>query len=164
MISTVVLLLLSAVVPSSDRIAPQSVRIAAPDFTRTNASGKSLTLSAYKGRVILLDFWATTCGGCKVEIPWYVEFSRKYHRQGLTVIGVSMDDDGIKVVKPFLAAHQIDYPVVMGNDEIASRYKLSAMPMTLLIDRAGRIALSHTGIVDKITFERQLTSLLAEAR
>ena len=160
--STAALLLLLAAIPASDQIAPVSLRRAAPDFTRTDASGQALTLSAFKGHVILLDFWATFCGGCKVEIPWYIEFTKKYQTQGLTVIGVSMDDDGFKVVKPFIAAHQMNYPVVIGNDEIATRYNLSAMPMTLLIDRQGRVALSHTGIVDKATFEHQLTLLLAE--
>ena len=164
MIRTVALLLLAAVFSPADRIARAASRMAAPDFTRSDASGLPLTLSSYKGHVVLLDFWATYCGGCKVEIPWYVAFAKKYREQGLVVIGVSMDDEGMKLVKPFLTAHHIDYPVIIGNDEIAARYKLSAMPMTLLIDRQGRIASSHTGVVNKAAFENQLTSLLAEPK
>ncbi|MDQ2711048.1 MAG: TlpA family protein disulfide reductase [Acidobacteriota bacterium] len=135
MIPAIALLLLAAALSPVDQIAPAPSRMAAPDFTRSDASGRPLTLSSYNGHVVLLDFWATYCGGCKVEIPWYIEFARKYRTQGLVVIGVSMDDDGMKRVKPFLTAHHIDYPVVIGNDQIAARYKLSAMPMTLLIDR-----------------------------
>ena len=162
MILTIALLLLFAAVPSPDRLTPSSARTPVPNFTLTDASGRALSLSAYRGDVVLLDFWATTCGGCKVEIPWYIEFLKKYRVQGLAVIGVSMDDDGMQVVKPFLAAHGIDYPVVIGNDELANRFKVSEMPMTLLIDRSGRIALSHTGIVDKANFEHQIQLLLAE--
>ncbi len=110
--------------------------------------------------MVLLDFWATWCGGCKLEIPWYIEFDHKYRSKGLAVIGVSMDDEGMKVVKPFLAEKKIDYPVVIGNEELASRYGLTNMPMTLLIDRDGKIAVSHTGVVDKGNFESNIQTLL----
>lgn len=163
MLPTFVLILLSALT-SPDGPVPAAIRNLAPDFTRSSASGQLLTLSAYKGRVVLLDFWATTCGGCKVEIPWYIEFAQHYRDKGLTVVGVAMDDEGMKVVKPFLAAHHIRYPIVIGNNEIANRYRLSAMPMTLLLDRQGRIAFSHTGIVERAPFERQIVRLLTENR
>jgi peroxiredoxin len=143
-----------------DVLTPQAQRKAAPDFTLTDAKGQPLTLSSYKGKVVLLDFWATWCGGCKLEIPWYIEFDQKYRDRGLTVIGVSMDEEGMKVVKPFLAEKKIDYAVVIGNEELASRYGLTQMPMTLLIDRDGKIAVSHTGMVNKESFESNIQALL----
>ncbi len=143
-----------------DVLTPPAQRKAAPDFTLTQANGQPLSLSAYKGKVVLLDFWATWCGGCKLEIPWYIEFDHKYRSKGLAVIGVSMDDEGMKVVKPFLAEKKIDYPVVIGNEELASRYGLTNMPMTLLIDRDGKIAVSRTGVVDKGSFESNIQTLL----
>ncbi len=147
-------------VGTPDTITPGAQRKMAPDFTLKDAKGQPVTLSAYKGKVVLLDFWATWCGGCKVEIPWYVEFDKKYRNQGLAVIGVSMDDDGMKVVKPFLAEKKIEYPVVIGTDDLAKRYDLTSMPMTLLIDRDGRIAVSHTGLVNKDNFESHIKDLL----
>lgn len=133
----------------------------APDFALPDADGKEVRLSALRGNVVLVDFWATWCGGCKTELPWFVAFDKKYREQGLKVIGVSMDDGGMQAVKPFLKEHGISYPVVMGNDSLAARFGLKSMPMTVLIDRSGQIAVSHTGVVDRAAFEQRIQELLA---
>jgi peroxiredoxin len=133
---------------------------APPDFTLQDSNGAAIKLSEYKGKVILLDFWATWCTGCKVEIPWYMEFAKKYQDSGLAVIGVSMDKQGWTVVRPFMQEKQMNYPVVLGDDNLATRYDLTSMPLTLLIDRDGKIALSHAGVVDKDAFETKLRALL----
>ena len=108
-----------------DKLLPEASRKTAPGFSLTDANGKQIQLSDYRGKVVLLDFWATWCGGCKLEIPWYMEFDQKYKQQGLAVIGVSMDEDGWTAVKPFLARKTdpetggnmaMKYPVVIGND------------------------------------------------
>ncbi len=135
-------------------------RDVAPPFHLTNSKGAPVSLSQYKGKVVLLDFWATWCTGCKVEIPWYMQFSRKYKRKGLVVLGVAMDDNW-QPVKPFVKEKKMNYPVVLGNEAIAKQYGLTSMPKTLLIDREGRIAYSFTGIVERDQFESQLESLLA---
>jgi len=138
----------------------------APDFTRVDATGHKLRLSQYKGKVVLLDFWATWCTGCKQEIPWYIEFADKYKKGGLAVVGVSMDEEGWKVVRPFLAEKmQIPYPVVIGDNAIAKQFGgLDSLPVTLLIDRKGNIAYSHTGVVNRAEFEGKIQELLASAR
>lgn len=145
-------------------LIPRSMRKAAPNFARTNEKGADLRLSDFKGGVVLLDFWATWCHGCKTEIPWYMEFENRYEGQGLTVIGVSMDADGWKIVKPFMAQKKMSYSVVIGNDALAKQFGLSNMPLTLLIDRDGRIADSHSGIVDKAAWEHEIQTLLKEKR
>jgi peroxiredoxin len=154
---------------TADVLVPKDQRKAAPGFSLTDADGKAIDLAKYRGKVVLLDFWATWCGGCKREIPWYMEFDTRYKRQGLAVIGVSMDEDGWKAVRPFLAQKRdpetggntaMKYPVVIGNDKLAKEYNLTSMPMTLLIDREGKIALSHIGVVNKDDFEKHIRQLL----
>ena len=145
---------------TSDSLIAVAARKPAPDFTLPDMQGRSITLSAYKGKVVLLDFWATWCGGCKTELPWYIEFDKIYSSKGLAVIGISMDDAGPKVVKSFLALKGIAYPVVMGNDALAERFHLQSMPLTLLIDRQGRVAVAHAGVVDQANFEDHIQELL----
>jgi peroxiredoxin len=137
-------------------------RKAAPAFSLIDANGSSVRLADYRGRIVLLDFWATYCGGCKVEIPWYEEFADKYKGNGLAVIGVSLDEDGWKIVKPFLANNPIKYPVVLGSDNLTKLYGVESMPTTLLIDRDGNIAASHVGMVDKGKFEIEIQTLLKD--
>ena len=152
-----------------ESLIPEDQRKPAPNFILTDAKGDTINLSTYKGKVVLLDFWATWCGGCKTEIPWYMEFDARYKDRGLAVIGVSMDEEGWKTVKPFLALDKdpetgghtaMKYPVVIGSDSLAKQYHLTSMPMTLLIDREGRIAVSHTGMVEKDDWESKIRSLL----
>jgi cytochrome c biogenesis protein CcmG/thiol:disulfide interchange protein DsbE len=150
-------------VPLSADLAAPNGRKAAPDFALIDSTGASVKLSALKGKVVLLDFWETYCGGCMTEIPWYVEFQNKYKRNGLDAIGVSMDEDGWKSVKPFLKKIRVNYPIVIGNPELAQQYGgLTSMPVTLLIDRNGRIADFHVGMVDKVMFEGEIRTLLQE--
>jgi thiol-disulfide isomerase/thioredoxin len=113
--------------------------------------------------VVLLDFWATWCGGCKVEIPWYMEFQTKYKDSGLSVVGVSMDDDGWKSVKPYLEENKVNYPVVIGDWDLAKRFGIEELPVTLLIDRDGKVADLHAGMVDKDAFEGEIQKLLKES-
>jgi peroxiredoxin len=140
-----------------------NLRKTAPNFTLSDSKGASIRLSDYKGKVLLLDFWATWCHGCKTEIPWYMEFQNKYKDKGLTVIGVSMDDDGWKSVKPFVEEQKMNYAVVIGNQGLAKLYAVDALPVTLLIDPNGKIAVSHAGMVEKDAFEKEIQALLLDS-
>ena len=140
-------------------ISPAS-RVAAPDFAVTDLSGRTLSLSQFRDKVVLLDFWAVECAGCKVEIPWYVAFDKTYRDKGLALIGIDMYGESPNVVKTFMAKEHMNYPVAIGNDALGERFHVKAMPLTLLIDRSGRIALSHAGVVDKTQFEKDIQELL----
>jgi thiol-disulfide isomerase/thioredoxin len=110
----IVLLAVASVAPAAAQPAvraalqPANERKPAPEFTLQDSSGRTVQLKDYHGKVVLLDFWATWCHGCKQEIPWFSEFEKTYGAQGLAVVGVSMDEEGWKVLKPFLA--EITFP------------------------------------------------------
>lgn len=147
--------------PSVRRGGDAAGRKAAPDFELKDMNGKTIRLSDYRGQVVLLNFWATWCGPCKIEIPWFVEFQRTYKDRGFTVIGVSVDEDGWEAVRPFLASRQVNYPVVVSTVEVEQKYGgVEALPVSFLIDRDGRIANTHVGLVTKKTYEDEIRRLL----
>jgi len=136
-------------------------RKAAPQFELKDASGKVVKLSDYRGKVVLLDFWATWCGPCAIEIPWFVDFQRRYKDRGFEVLGVSMDDDGWKAITPFVAEKKINYRILLGDDKTGDLYGgVEALPTTFVIDRDGRIASVHVGLTGKKDFEDAIEKLL----
>ena len=134
-------------------------RSPAPNFNLKDASGKDVKLADLKGKVVLVNFWATWCEGCQVEIPWFVEFQKEYADRGLVVVGIAMDDDW-KSVKPWIEEKKVNYPIVIGNQGLGKQYGLIGMPLTALVDREGRIADVHNGIVDKTATEQRIRDLL----
>jgi cytochrome c biogenesis protein CcmG/thiol:disulfide interchange protein DsbE len=142
-------------------LKPDKERHAAPDFALKDADGKTVRLSEYKGKVVLVDFWATYCGPCKIEIPWFMDFERKHKDQGFSVLGIDMDDEGWDAVKPFVSDVGINYRIVVGNDATADKFGgIEALPTTFLIDRQGRIADVHVGLTSKSEFENAIEQLL----
>jgi len=133
----------------------------APGFTLTDAAGQTVRLADFRGKVVLLNFWATWCPPCKMEIPWFVEFQRKYEAEGLVVLGVSMDEDGWTSVRPCLEKMPVNYRIMVGNDAIAREFGgIASLPSTFLIDRSGRVVESHEGIVGRVDMENRLKNLL----
>ena len=132
----------------------------APDFTLPQLSGQQLTLSDYRGKVVLLDFWATWCEPCRVETPFLVDLQNKYRDQGLQIIGVSMDDTR-DPVPGFYQQFKMNYPVVMGNAKTGEEYGgVLGLPIAFLIDREGRIQKKHMGATDASVFEKEVSALL----
>ena len=141
--------------------AEDNGRKAAANFSLPDSDGVKVALADYKGKVVLLNFWATWCGPCKIEIPWFIEFNKTYKDRGFAVLGVSLDDDGWKSVRPYLAEKRIDYTVVLGNDQVSKSYgDVDSLPTTFIIDRDGRIAFVHMGLVGKDTYEKEIRRLL----
>ncbi|MBB5058028.1 peroxiredoxin [Granulicella aggregans] len=151
--------------------APESRR-PAPAFELISEDGKKMHLADYRGKVVLLNFWATDCGGCVLEIPSFIEFQKNYREKGFVAVGVAMDIsyDGLKnaneawaKVRPFMATKGINYRIAMGDDAISKTYALNAYPATYLIDKSGRVAVAYVGVVvDKDNVETNIKGLLSE--
>jgi peroxiredoxin len=147
--------------PKAASVKPGKERKAAPDFELKDANGHTVRLSDYRGKVVLLDFWATWCGPCKIEIPWFQEFERENKDKGFAVLGVAMDEEGWAVVKPFAHYMNINYRLMIGDDSIAERFGgVDALPTTFLIDREGKIAAVHVGLSGKRDFVNGIRDLL----
>jgi len=128
---------------------------AAPGFALKDISGNTVTLSEYKDRVILLEFWATWCPPCKASIPELIELQERYKKKGFTVIGVSMDtvQDVNMDLTEFVRSYRINYPVLRGDENIARLYNVNALPVSFLIDKKGRIVHSYMGFTDGLKDE-----------
>lgn len=132
----------------------------APAWNLQDINGKQVKLSDFKGKVVILDFWATWCPPCRAEIPGFVELQKEYGSKGLVVVGVSLDDNP-EVVASFAKAKGINYPIVMGTQEVAQAYGgIEAIPTTFVIDTNGNVVAQHQGYTDKAEFEAEITGLL----
>jgi cytochrome c biogenesis protein CcmG/thiol:disulfide interchange protein DsbE len=142
----------------------------APDVTFKDLQGKNVPLASLKGKVVLVDFWATWCEPCRTEIPWLIEFQQKYADKGFTMLGVAMDDEGKSVVDPYVQKTQfdvgghsmaMDYPIVLGNDDIASKFGgLIGLPTSVLISRDGKVQKRFIGLVNHDAVEKEIQGLL----
>jgi peroxiredoxin len=151
--------------PSRAAIKPAAKRNPAPAFTLKDSQGTSFNLADYKGKVVLLNFWATWCGPCKLEIPWFVEFEKNYRDKGFAVLGISMDEEGWEVVKPYLDRSKVNYRIAIGNDMMAQQYGgVESLPTSFLIDRNGKIAAVHVGLVSKGDYQKDIEHLLGSAK
>ncbi|MBI1953558.1 MAG: TlpA family protein disulfide reductase [Candidatus Omnitrophica bacterium] len=139
------------------------VRSPAADFQLTDLAGKPVSLSASRGKVVILDFWATWCPPCREEIPHFKALYAKYKTKGVEIIGVALDRGGLAVVKPFAASAGINYPVVLGTREVVRAYGgVRGIPTTFVIDRQGGIVRKYVGYQPPEVFERDVKNLLAE--
>jgi len=128
----------------------------APDFTLKTLNGQDLALSQLKGKVVLLDFWATWCGPCRESIPHLIQLYKAYRENGFEVIGVSLDKGDVEIVRNFARSMDIPYPIVIASEEVVRNYRVTAIPTTFFIDKEGKIRERITGFSSAIS--RQMTA------
>jgi thiol-disulfide isomerase/thioredoxin len=148
----------------------KSSRTPAPEVTFKDLDGKDAMLAQYKGKVVLVNFWATWCDPCFVEIPWLIEMQQKYEAKGFTVLGIAMDEDGKAAVVPFLAKERfnvngqkfpMNYPIVIGNDDVADKFGgLLGYPTSFLISRDGKIIKKVQGLISYEELTKAIESQL----
>jgi cytochrome c biogenesis protein CcmG/thiol:disulfide interchange protein DsbE len=142
----------------------------APDVTFKDLQGNDVKLASLKGKVVVVNFWATWCEPCQTEIPWLIAFQQKYADKGFTLLGVAMDEEGKSVVDPYVQKTQftvdghsmlMNYPIVLGDDDLASKFGgLLGLPTSLVISRDGKIAKRYIGIVSEADLDKEIQGLL----
>jgi len=136
--------------------------VSAPDFQLTSLDGKQVKLSDFRGKAVLLNFWATWCSPCKVEMPWFVDLQKKYGSDGLVVIGVAMDDTDTPKIARFASEMGVNYPVLLGTDKVSEDYgNVEFLPTTFYIDRDGKIVGKGTGLLGRDEVEQNIQKALA---
>ncbi len=134
----------------------------APDFTLRDLRGEPVRLSDFKGKAVVLNFWATWCAPCRVEIPWFVEWEKEYGARGLVVIGVDMDEGGAAAIEPFVRKEGMDYPVLVDDGRASAAYGAGeVLPTTYYIGRDGRVVAYVRGLASKGEVERDIEEILA---
>jgi len=143
--------------------APRSGQ-AAPNFKVSTIAGQQVSLDSYRGRVLVLDFWATWCQPCRLSIPHLVEMDRKYGKQGLQVLGMSADEDGEREVKAFADKNRMSYPIALAGESTLADYGVRSVPVMFVIDKKGRVAEVFRGFSDEVarSSEQLIKKLLAE--
>ena len=134
----------------------------APDFELASLDGKNLKLSDFHGKAVLLNFWATWCEPCKVEMPWFVDLQKKYGPQGLQVLGVAMDDSSPKDIADFAQKMGVNYPIVIGKEAVGNEYGgVPYLPSTFYINREGKVIDRVFGLVSRSEIETDIRKALA---
>lgn len=137
----------------------------APDFVLKDISGKDVKLSDFRGKIVILNFWATWCGPCRKEIPDFIDMQTQYSKDGLQFVGISLDAEGAEAVNRYISKTKINfnYPILVGNNDIADKFGgMNAIPVTFLIDRKGLIRNHYIGMRQKSDLESMALALLRE--
>ena len=142
-------------------VAQPEKRQKAPNFSLQTQNGKVIELSRLKGKVVLVNFWATWCPPCRAEIPDFIEVYNTYKSKGFEIIGIALDEDGWSKVAPYIEKIKMNYPVVLGSAKVVQQYGgIEAIPTTFIVDKNGYIVASQGGLLSKELLEQKLKSLL----
>ena len=137
----------------------------APDFELEALDGKKVKLSDFRGKAVLLNFWATWCGPCKIEMPWFVELQKEYGPQGFQIVGVAMDDAGTEEIAKFAQQMGVNYPVLLGKESVGQSYGgVGVLPTTFFIDRDGKLVAREFGLQSRSVFVDHIKEALSGAQ
>jgi thiol-disulfide isomerase/thioredoxin len=155
-------IVLSLMVFAEARAAKGDIGSAAPEWSLPGLDGKKVKLSDFKGKVVILDFWATWCPPCREEIPSFIQIQKDYADKGVVVVGIALDEEGESAVKPFAKKQGINYPIVMDKtSKTGDLYGgVEGIPTTFIIGADGKIVAKHVGLTSKEEFIKELSPLL----
>jgi thiol-disulfide isomerase/thioredoxin len=136
----------------------------APDFELQTLDGKNLKLSDLRGKAVLLNFWATYCGPCKIEMPWFVELQKEYGPQGFQIVGVANDDASTADIAKFAKEMGINYPILIGKDSVSDSYKVSVLPTTFFLDRDGKLIAREFGLQSRSVFVDHIKKAMSQGQ
>ena len=136
----------------------------APDFELQTLDGKNFKLSDLRGKAVLLNFWATYCGPCKIEMPWFVELQKEYGPQGFQIVGVANDDAGSEDIAKFAKEMGVNYPILIGKDSVSDSYKVSVLPTTFFLDRDGKLIAREFGLVSRSVFVDHIKKAMSQGQ
>jgi thiol-disulfide isomerase/thioredoxin len=143
----------------------QLIGSAAPDFELPTLDGKNLKLSDLRGKAVLLNFWATYCGPCKIEMPWFVELQKEYGPQGFQIIGVAMDDASTEDIAKFAKEMGVNYPILLGKDSVGESYGgVNVLPTTFFVDRGGKLIAREFGLQSRSVFVDNIKKALSQGQ
>jgi thiol-disulfide isomerase/thioredoxin len=146
-------------------VASDNIGKAAPDFELTSLEGKTVKLSDFKGRPVLINFWATWCGPCKIEMPWFIDLKKKYEGQGFEIIGIAMEDTENEKIAEFTKQMGVNYVIVKGKNSVADAYgDVQGLPTSFYVDRDGKIVGQHAGLVSRSTIEEDIKLAVGEKK
>jgi thiol-disulfide isomerase/thioredoxin len=137
----------------------------APDFELQSLDGKTVKLSDFHGKAVLLNFWATWCGPCKIEMPWFVELQKEYGPQGFQIVGVAMDDASPEEIAKFAKQMDVNYPVLLGKEAVGQSYGgVGVLPTTFFIDRDGKLVAREFGLQSRSVFVDHIKEALSQGQ
>jgi len=137
----------------------------APDFELPSLDGKNLKLSNLRGKAVLLNFWATYCGPCKIEMPWFVELQKEYGPQGFQIVGVAMDDASLEDIAKFAKEMGVNYPILLGKESVGQSYGgVSVLPTTFFLDRNGKLIAREFGLQSRSVFVDHIKKAMSQGQ
>ena len=137
----------------------------APDFELQSLEGKNVKLSDFRGKAVLLNFWATWCGPCKIEMPWFVELQKEFGRQGFQIVGVAMDDASTEDIAKFVQQMGVNYPILLGKEAVGESYGgVGVLPTTFFIDRDGKLVAREFGLQSRSVFVDHIKEALSQGQ